>query len=397
MADTPIEVPVGSMTLTGQGVNLILPVLVTEELNFTETVAGLGTFAHTRADTVRASDHPQPGWKFLIDESFNLSETFVIDWIVSIVDELFLSEDAIPHGSYGTILTELLECLDFPFARKRFEDILAESFDLSGTLVDIHKKVTVITEFLQLRETILNTGTFQELLAEQLNLVDALERILPESLADTLNLSEALTGQGIFLSLLSEAFNVSDIVAEIFTASVTVADTFQGTDASGNNVTFFVLSNDQLIVKSEMVVSGQVFACWVLTTKQYNPSVYSNYDFNSYARIQKKLYGARDDGIYLLEGATDGGDSINDGLLFDFANMDIPSTKRLRSIHLGSRTKDATVQVATERGDNKTYKTTQQRAVIGKEVVGKFWTVAVENVEDLKSMELNVILISKSR
>jgi hypothetical protein len=152
-----------------------------------------------------------------------------------------------------------------------------------------------------------------------------------------------------------------------------------------------------VVFRSEIILSGQAFACWVLTTKDYNPSIYSNFDFNSYGKIEDKLYGAREDGIYLLEGADDAGSDVHTGLLFDFANMDIPATKRLRTVHLGSKTSEGTVQVATDRGIEKSYRSTNQRAVIGKEVRGKFWTVAVENFDDLKSMELNVVLISKKQ
>lgn len=377
MADTPIEVPTGSLTLTGQGVTLKLPVAL--------------------SDTIQNLDSIVFGWPFTINETLNYSESQIVNLIIPVLDQLFFSESDKVGGNYGTLLAEILEILDFPIPIKRFDDLLAESLDLSETITDLHKKIAVILDILNIEENIINTGTFGHFLADELNLLDSLEKIFREVIAEAFNLSDVLTERAIFLSSISEEFNVSDIVAEIFSASTIVTDTFQGTDSAGNQITFFVLSNDKIILRSEIIVSGHTFACWILTTKEYNPSIYSNFDFNSYAVNNKKLYGARQDGIYLLEGADDNGSDIHTGLLFDFANMDIPATKRLRSVHLGSKTKQATVQVSTDRNISKTYRTKQQRTVIGKEVRGKFWTIAVEDVNNLKSMELNVVLISKTR
>lgn len=397
MADTPIEVPLGTLTLAGQGVNLSLPLIISDSLNFSGTLVTTLTALHIRGDTFRVLDAPKVGWKAIINESFDLSELQLVDWIVPLVDQLFTDDVLIVSGVYQTLLAEILETQDTLTAWQVFNDILAENFDLSESLIDLHKKVTILLDLLSLKETVVNTGTFQSFLADTLSLKESLERLFKESLSEAFDLSDVVTESGIFLTLLSEGFTASDIVAEIFTATTKIVDTFQGTDSNGVSGTFFVLSNDELIFKSELVISGEVFACWVLTTKNYNPSVYSNYDFNSYARLGEKLYGARQDGIYLLEGADDAGVAVHTGLLFDFANMDIPQTKRLRTIHLGSKTSKASVQVATDRNIQRTYTTMNQRTVIGKEVRGKYWTVAVEDVENLKSMELNVVLLSKSR
>ena len=396
MADTPIEVPTGSLSLTGFAIEIKEIDIPTAVL----TLTGLGVTLKLPAvlsDTLQNLDTVTPGWAFLINESLNYSESEVIKLVIPMFDQLLFSDSDLVGGNYGTILNEILELLDFPIASKLFIDTIAESLNYSDDLIDLHKKVTVILDLLSMQEIIVNTGTFGHFLSDELNLLDSLEKLFRETITEAFNLSELLDERAIFLSSINEEFNVSDIVAEIFTASTTVTDTFQGTDSAGNQITFFVLSNDKIIFRSEIVVSGHAFACWVLTTKEYNPSVYSNFDFNSYAVNNKKLYGARQDGIYLLEGADDSGSDVHTGLLFDFANMDIPATKRLRSIHLGSKTKQATVQVSTDRDISKTYRTKQQRTVVGKEVRGKFWTIAVEDVDNLKSMELNVVLISKKR
>lgn len=348
-------------------------------------------------ETIGVQDFPKPGWKFFLTEDLDFSESQLIDWIVPLFDQLFTDDALKVQGNYHTILGESISIEELIARWKVFNDIISESYNLSEGLVDIHTKVGIILDILRIKETIVNTGTFQSFLADNLRLVDALERIFRGSLDETLGLADVVQENGIFLTLVDENFTIQDVISEIFTARVSVTDTFEGIDSGLVTGTYFALSNDSLIFRNELVISGQVFACWVLTTKNYNPSVYSNFDFNSYARSNKKLYGARSDGIYLLEGDDDSGKEIHTGLMFDFSNMDIPETKRIRSIHIGSRTTKATIQVSTDRGVGRTYNTINQRAVIGKEVIGKYWTVAVEDVEDLKSMELNVILLSKKR
>jgi hypothetical protein len=370
---------------------------ITEQLDTSETALNNVQRAFIIFDTLKSLDVPKVGWKVIISEALNYSENFIIDWIISVVDQLFLNASSKVSGQYKVILIELLEALDSSEIYQLFLELIGENLNLSESLIDFHKKLLIVKELLNLQETVTELGIFQHFISEEVSLSESLQRLFGELIGDAFNISEVIDDRVIFLSLLSEDFNVSDILAEAFTANVVVTDTVQGTDSVGNQGTFFILSNDQIIYKSELIISGQAFACWVLTTKEYNPSIYSNFDFNSYARINEKLYGAREDGIYLLEGTDDAGGDIHTGLLFDFANMDIPATKRLRSIHLGAKNPVSTVQVETDRGINKTYKTNNQRAVIGREVKGKFWTITLEDIDNLKSMELNLVFISKKR
>jgi hypothetical protein len=78
-------------------------------------------------------------------------------------------------------------------------------------------------------------------------------------------------------------------------------------------------------------VETEVFDTWVLTTQSFHPSIYANYDFNSYIEIDGMYYGAKDDGIYLLEGATDAGAKIRPGLRLQ-SNLLVAGLKRIRTV-----------------------------------------------------------------
>lgn len=71
---------------------------------------------------------------------------------------------------------------------------------------------------------------------------------------------------------------------------------------------------------------GSDLSVWALNMDMGGITRYSNYGFNSFAKVGQDYFGARPDGIYKLHGATDNGDSISS--LIDFGVLDFGTSKR---------------------------------------------------------------------
>ena len=68
------------------------------------------------------------------------------------------------------------------------------------------------------------------------------------------------------------------------------------------------------------------FTVWTLNLDSDGSTRYENYDFNSFAEINGKYYGAKSDGVYLLRGADDDGEAIDS--LVNFGNLSFGSINR---------------------------------------------------------------------
>jgi hypothetical protein len=83
-------------------------------------------------------------------------------------------------------------------------------------------------------------------------------------------------------------------------------------------------------------LGNEVFTGWVMNTEGEMPlSEYTDYNFNSFCRVGDKFYGAADDGLYLLDGATDNGAPINAAVRTMMIDFGSPVQKRMRNAYLG--------------------------------------------------------------
>lgn len=83
-------------------------------------------------------------------------------------------------------------------------------------------------------------------------------------------------------------------------------------------------------------LSDDVVTGVVMNTEGEKPlSLYDNYAFNSMCRVGDHYLGARDEGLYLLDGQTDDGDPINAALRTMMIDFGSPRQKRVRSAYLG--------------------------------------------------------------
>jgi hypothetical protein len=74
---------------------------------------------------------------------------------------------------------------------------------------------------------------------------------------------------------------------------------------------------------------------WVLTGNSFEPSMYTNYGFNSFAKMGHLYFGLKDDGLYLLDGPDDDGEKIVPAARIGPINLGNANMKRLRSINVG--------------------------------------------------------------
>lgn len=74
---------------------------------------------------------------------------------------------------------------------------------------------------------------------------------------------------------------------------------------------------------------------WVVNAESSASTRYDTYGFNSFARIGGKHYGARQDGVYLLEGTSDAGDPITSGVSFGKQDFGTQALKHMDAVYAG--------------------------------------------------------------
>ena len=147
-----------------------------------------------------------------------------------------------------------------------------------------------------------------------------------------------------------------------------------------------VIGEGELLIGGEAMDMGPI-ETYVLTGARGEPSIYSGFNFNSYARFRDQYYGAGPDGIYLLGGDDDAGEEIHSGVRIGPTNFGTERQKLMRCLRCGGRTEGAQVKVTNESGFADYFDLEEGRASISRDVKGRELTVDIAGFETLDHFE----------
>lgn len=95
------------------------------------------------------------------------------------------------------------------------------------------------------------------------------------------------------------------------------------------------------------------FSVWTLNLESDGSTRYENYDFNSFAEINGKYYGAKSDGVYLLRGPNDDGQNIE--AFVNLGNLSFGTINRKAMPYLYAGLSSDGKLVLKVKADGKTY------------------------------------------
>lgn len=140
---------------------------------------------------------------------------------------------------------------------------------------------------------------------------------------------------------------------------------------------------------------SEVWDCWVLTSQDLHPSVYSGFNFNSYAMWDEQVYGASKEGISILDDNTD--EDFQTGVLLQNSSMGMAAHKRFRHGYLGYSGGSPAVKLQVDGGEEKILKVVRSKFTAPRDQVGQKWRFAVAEFKTLEFVELYPIILSKGR
>jgi|GEM_PF-1947215 len=135
---------------------------------------------------------------------------------------------------------------------------------------------------------------------------------------------------------------------------------------------------------------------WAATGTKREPSLYLNFVFNSYAVHNGVAYGAKDDGIYILEGTTDNGAPIHPGVRLGPTNFGSNGYKFIRSMILEESGDDTKVRYRAMDTDKEFYVEKDRDKFAGaREVLGRELMVEIMDFDRLGACNISVVPLAR--
>lgn len=145
----------------------------------------------------------------------------------------------------------------------------------------------------------------------------------------------ALSGEGLVIVVLSETGAIATVAAaELVRDDALVSGGIVST-ATALELLVDALMQTTVTAGAFVPLSEQPAQVWVVNADTQASSFYEGYPFNSFAKIDGRYYGAKTDGVYLLEGDDDDGVPIQASASFGKQDWGSKQRKQLMKAYAG--------------------------------------------------------------
>jgi hypothetical protein len=127
-------------------------------------------------------------------------------------------------------------------------------------------------------------------------------------------------------------------LAATSTITILVKETLRGQAGDSTQTFAHYLANTTEALQAWVTfrLGEEASTGWVMNTEGEMPlSEYENYDFNSFCKVGDVYLGAKDEGLYLLDGDTDEGAPIDAAVRTMMLDFGSPVQKRVRNAYIG--------------------------------------------------------------
>jgi hypothetical protein len=220
--------------------------------------------------------------------------------------------------------------------------------------------------------------------------------------------------QGLLTRLVSLYDELTATTTAEYTLTILVSETLRGAalDSVGVLGHYFTQNSDLLGAWVGFRLGEEPATGWVMNTEGDMPvSRYENYDFNSFCRLGDVYLGAKDEGLYLLDGETDDGVLIESAVRTMMLDFGSPAMKRVQSAYIGYTSNGRLllkVRVTTEGQLNEQWYEAQelpaqapreQMVRVGRGLRSRYWQFDLVNIDgadfELTDLELYPVYLNR--
>lgn len=349
---------------------------LSDQTSVRETGAAQVGYAKFSAEVVGVSEIQAAHVGKLVADYVRATESLVCNWDShhTISDRLTAVDNPAALRAFLCAITEIVTNSEAISSALGFtvSDRVAATDNVAGTWSGIR----VLLDTLSALGTISSAKGYGKALADVIALTENPLLLFAVALlaADTLAASDAAEPNKMVNGRLDSALTVTESVT-------------QRADLSGQLV-------DTVTFDFKVMLDGEVYQCWSFTTGELHPSLFTNYDFTSYANVGAETYATRPDGIYLLGGATDAGAKIETGVKLNFGNMGTHLQKRLYYADFGLVGESPALRVTTATG-TADYYVAYGKAKLGMGAQGRDWELTLTDIDALDFVEIAPVILSR--
>lgn len=146
----------------------------------------------------------------------------------------------------------------------------------------------------------------------------------------------------------------------------------------------------EAVIHSGGAAIGEDPIVWAFNADTFAGAPYSHFNFNSFAVVGGRYYGATDEGIFELTGEDDDGEPIEASVMLPSTDFDSSVPKQIQYLYLSSKSESPfRVRSVTDDGQVREYasspsqngETATDRVTMSRGVKSQYWQFEIANIE----------------
>lgn len=353
-----------------------------------------GAILKTIQETLSAWETLGWGWTKSIADSFAAADTASKILGIPVKEWLAFTDTETTNWSGVEAVSDSFYAVDISKAIKAYTDSIADGMAITDA-VNLALEL-MITDILTCTDTVLNIGAFTHSIADSMTLEDIVKRAFPKSISDSFAITDTSLVDFLVLLQIADSLAITETTTPGLTISQTIADALDILDTITIKQLLQELIQDGLNLEVIVELDDELWQAWVLNTGAFHVSVYSNYDFNSFAIDEQTsiVYGCKSDGIYQLTGDDDDGTAFHSGIILPETRFGLAHNKRFRKAYFGVSGNDLVMKMETDNGW-RTFRMTDTEMSITRDLKGRKWKISLEDFDELDSIDLVPIILSR--
>jgi hypothetical protein len=314
-------------------------VTVTDGITSGDTPSGPSTYHQTVPDLVGFPDSVTPFYGTFITDGFVFDSGRPLKAYkagATIRDVVGLPSTFSVKSIYKPSVTDTLRVRDV--LTRLYPAALASGFSVSAAL-HVAQAVAVL-ERLKAGATIGSSFKWSQGVSDQLLMSPLAVWYLGGFITDGIGLHATQSQQAIYERAISSLFGMTDLPSRLFVTQATLADGLDLTDEQVLHAIFHKeLWDDIDFACSYFDIDGDV-TTWAINTRTSGVTEYTNFNFNSFAKIGNKYIAASSEGLFELNGPLDVSAAIPAQVAGGFLQLGGSRFTSFTEAYLGLNTKD---------------------------------------------------------
>lgn len=284
------------------------------------------TLTDTITDGIGSNDTQLTGYGIAMSETFRLPELLGIvrARAASLTDAINVHDAVI--SAIGTLVIEGLGIKESMIPNQRGQLAIAEKIivaelaarGLPSSIVDgigiqfvqAAAQLVKVIEKLGLSDILAPSAHFKLTVAERISLADTLARFIGAGIIEGFQLVEAMTSIASKPGSIIDGVGINGAISPKLLFNATLADGVEVTDDQLLRMVFTDGIIEGIELAAAYLAPNGSITTWAMNTRTGAVTEYTNYAFNSFARLGNTYLGATKDGLYELIGDNDAGTSI---------------------------------------------------------------------------------------